>query len=186
MTRNSQGIKLVVLDRDGVISQDADNYIRTIEDWVPIAGSLEAIAKLNHAGYRIVVATNQSGLARGFFNIDTVNAIHRKMRRELGVLGAQIEAIFFCPHGPDAGCHCRKPRPGLLEDIERRLQIDLVGVPVIGDSFRDIQAAAAVRATPLLVLTGKGQKTLQTHVNELRDVRVYRDLADAAEALLAG
>jgi D-glycero-D-manno-heptose 1,7-bisphosphate phosphatase len=184
MNGSSQISKLVVLDRDGVINQDSDTYIKAPEEWVPIAGSLEAIAKLNHAGFCILVATNQSGLARGLFSIDAVNAMHRKMRRELAVLGAQIEAIFFCPHGPDEGCNCRKPRPGLLEDIERRLDINLSGIPIIGDSYRDIQAATAVGASPMLVLTGKGRKTIENHRQELKGIPVYKDLANAASALL--
>ena len=186
MNRNAQHLDLVILDRDGVINQDSDSYIRSAEEWVPIPGSLEAVARLNHSGFRIVVATNQSGLARGYFSIDTVNAMHRKMRRELAVLGAQIEAIFFCPHGPDAGCGCRKPFPGLLEDIGNRLQIELAGIPVIGDSYRDIQAATAVGASPLLVLSGKGERTLEEHRQELSGIPVFKDLASAADALLAG
>ena len=186
MNRNAHGIKLAVLDRDGVINQDSDSYIKTTEEWVPIPGSLEAIARLNHAGFRILVATNQSALGRGYFSVDALNAIHRKMRRELSVLGAQIEAIFFCPHAPEAGCQCRKPLPGLLADIGYRLQIDMVGIPVIGDSFRDIQAAASVGASPLLVLTGQGRMTIKKHGDDLTGVPVYKDLAAAANALLAG
>ena len=177
-------IKVVVLDRDGVINQDSDGFIKTTDEWIAIPGSLEAIARLNHAGFRVLIASNQSGLGRGYFGIDAINAIHRKMRRELSVLGAQIEAIFFCPHSPDAGCRCRKPLPGLLEDIGLRLRIDMSGVPVIGDSFRDIQSAVAVGASPLLVLTGKGQKTLREHGGELTGIPVYRDLASAADALV--
>ncbi|MCG6861619.1 MAG: D-glycero-beta-D-manno-heptose 1,7-bisphosphate 7-phosphatase [Chromatiaceae bacterium] len=185
MNRNAQGIKLAILDRDGVVNQDSDSYIKSADEWMPISGSLEAIARLNHGGFRILIATNQSGLGRGLFSIDAVNAIHRKMRRELSVFGAQVEAVFFCPHSPDAGCRCRKPLPGLLEDIRQRLQIDLTGVPVIGDSFRDIQSATAVGAHPLLVLTGKGQTTVAKHRTDLTGVPIYKDLAAAADALLA-
>ena len=186
MNRSPQDIRLAVLDRDGVINQDSDSYIKTAEEWIPIPGSLEAIARLNHAGFRVVLATNQSGLGRGVFSIEALNAMHRKMRRELSVLGAQIEAVFLCPHTPDAGCRCRKPSPGLLEDIGYRLQIDMTGVPVIGDSFRDIQAAASVGASPILVLTGKGKRTIEEHATELVGVPVYEDLATVADVLLAG
>lgn len=184
MNRNVHSINLVVLDRDGVINQDSDAYIKSAEEWIPIPGSLEAIARLNHAGFRIVVASNQSGLGRGYFSIDAINAMHRKMRRELSVLGAQIEAIFFCPHAPEVDCKCRKPLPGLLEDIGQRLQTDMTGVPVIGDSFRDIQAAVAVRAFPILVLTGKGQHTIDNYRKDLAGVPLYKNLAAAADALL--
>lgn len=180
----SQGVKIIILDRDGVINQDSENYIRSADDWFPIPGSLEAIARLNHKGYRILVVTNQSGLGRGYFDIDGLNAIHRKMRRELSVLGAQIEAVFFCPHGPDSCCQCRKPLAGLLEDIGRRLRLDMSGVLVVGDSFRDIQAAVAVGAVPILVRTGKGRATIEDHQKELVGVPVYADLASMVDDLL--
>lgn len=186
MNRSIPGIDLIVLDRDGVINQDSDAYIKSVDEWIPIPGSLEAVARLNHAGYRILVATNQSGLSRGLFSIDDLNAIHRKLRRELSVLGAQIDAIFFCPHKPEALCLCRKPLPGLLEDIAQRLRVELKGVPFIGDSIADIRAASAVGAMPLLVLTGKGQQTLAKHGSELSDIPVFADLAAAAEALVTG
>jgi len=185
MNEKAQGTKLVVLDRDGVINQDSDNYIRRVQEWIPIPGSLEAIARLNRAGYQVVVATNQSGLGRGYFSIDDINAIHCKMQRELLVFGTQVEAIFFCPHTPGANCRCRKPLSGLLDEIARRLQIDMTGVPMIGDSFRDIQAAIAVNASPSLVLTGKGQLTLREHPDDLGGVPVYKDLSVAVDALLA-
>ena len=177
---------LIILDRDGVINQDSDDYIKTPGEWIPIPGSLEAIARLNHAGYRVIVATNQSGLGCGYFNIDATNAIHRKMQQKLSVFGAQIEAIFLCPHTPDANCRCRKPLPGLLEDIAKRLQIDMAGVPMIGDSLRDVQAAVTVGASPLLVLTGKGQSTVREYTDDLVNVPIYKDLSAAADALLTG
>lgn len=186
MNRTPHGIDLIVLDRDGVINQDSDAYIKSVDEWIPIPGSLEAIARLNHAGYRILVATNQSGLGRGLFSIDDLNAIHRKLRRELSVLGAQVDAIFFCPHKPEARCLCRKPLPGLLEDIGRRLRVDLKRIPFIGDSIADIRAASSVGASPMLVLTGKGQQTVARHGNELSGIPVYFDLGAAAEALLSG
>jgi D-glycero-D-manno-heptose 1,7-bisphosphate phosphatase len=177
-------MKLVILDRDGVINQDSDAYIKSPDEWVPIPGSLEAIARLNHAGYHVVVATNQSGLARGLFDIDHLNAIHEKLHDELAKVGGHIDAIFFCPHGPDDGCECRKPKAGLMHQISRRLDVDLDGVPAIGDSLRDLQAAAQIGAKPILVLTGKGQKT-KSDLKDFKDVPIYEDLATAVDALLA-
>ncbi|MBK8637187.1 MAG: D-glycero-beta-D-manno-heptose 1,7-bisphosphate 7-phosphatase [Chromatiaceae bacterium] len=178
-------MKLIILDRDGVINQDSDDYIKSLEEWIPIPGSLDAMARLYHGGYRIAIASNQSGLGRGLFSIDDLNAIHRRLARELGSQGAQVEAIFFCPHVPDAHCSCRKPLPGLLHEIGSRLQIDLVGVPCIGDSWRDLESALAVGAAPILVRTGKGQQTFDDHVSELGDIPVFTDLAAATDFLLA-
>ncbi len=175
--------QLVILDRDGVINEDSDNYIKTPDEWIPIAGSLEAIARLNHAGYRVVIASNQSGLARGLFDINTLNAIHQKMFDALSKVGGHIDAVFFCPHGPDDDCQCRKPKPGLLLEIAERLDVDLDGAPVIGDSLRDLEAAADVGATPILVLTGKGKIT-QDKLTSFGPVPVYQDLAAAVDALL--
>src|SRR5215212_9229114 len=155
-------MKLVILDRDGVINQDSDSYIKSPDEWRPIPGSLEAITRLNQAGYHVVLATNQSGVGRGLFEVSTLNAIHDKMHRALAQIGGRIDAIFFCPHAQEANCTCRKPKPGLLEEIAHRFNMDLAGVPVIGDSLRDLEAASAVGATPMLVLTGKGAKTYQT------------------------
>ena len=177
-------MKLVILDRDGVINQDSDAYIKSPEEWIPIPGSLDAIARLNHAGYYVAVATNQSGLARGLFDIDTLNAIHQKMLDELAKIGGHIDSFFFCPHGPDDDCDCRKPRPGLLHQISDRMDADLAGVPVIGDSLRDLQAADSVDASPILVLTGKGKKTL-SELKDFGEVPVYENLAAAIDDLLA-
>ena len=152
-------MKLVILDRDGTINQDSDQYIKSPAEWKPIPGSLEAIARLTQGGWRIVVATNQSGIARGLFDMSTLNAIHAEMHRVVNLAGGRIDAIFFCPHAADSNCECRKPKPGLLREIGSRLDIELAGVPVIGDSRKDVEAAAAVRAKPYLVLTGKGRKT---------------------------
>lgn len=185
MNRSSSQDKLVILDRDGVINHDSDKYVKSVDEWVPIPGSLEAIARLNHAGYRILVATNQSGLARGLFSIEDLNAIHRRMHRELSVHGAQIEAIFFCPHAPNTNCRCRKPLPGLIEDISIRLQVDLNGVPLIGDALRDVEAAIAAGASPILVRTGKGKRTIADHGAKLASVPVYDNLRAAVDALLA-
>ena len=152
-------MKLLLLDRDGVINHDSDQYIKSPAEWKPIKGSIEAIARLTQAGWRIVVATNQSGIARGLFDTSSLNAIHDAMHKAVIQAGGRIEAIFFCPHVADAGCECRKPKPGMLLEIERRLNIPLAGVPFVGDSLKDLQAAVAAGARPVLVLTGKGKKT---------------------------
>ena len=152
-------MKLVVLDRDGTINHDSDQHILSPAAWQPLKGSLEAIARLTQRGHRVVVATNQSGIARGLFDMRTLNAIHDAMQRAVHQAGGRIDAIFFCPHAGDADCDCRKPRPGMLLEIGRRMNAPLEGVPVVGDALRDLQAAAAAGARPVLVLTGKGRKT---------------------------
>ncbi len=177
-------MKLIVLDRDGVINEDSEAYIKSPEEWHPIPGSLEAIAALNRAGYQVVVATNQSGIARGLYDLDTLARIHEKMHQALAAVGGHIEAVFFCPHGPDDDCECRKPRPGLFHDIAGRLRISLKGVPAIGDSLRDLQAAEAVGARPILVRTGKGRKT-EAGLGD-SDIPVFDDLAAAVRWLLEG
>lgn len=154
-------MKLIVLDRDGVINHDSDRFIKTPEEWKAIPGSLEAIAWLNQRGYRIAVATNQSGIGRGLLDIAAFNAINDKMARQLAQVGGRIDAIFFCPHAADAHCECRKPKAGMLREIARRFSIDMKGVPVVGDSLRDLQAAQEVEAQPVLVTTGKGKATLK-------------------------
>jgi D-glycero-D-manno-heptose 1,7-bisphosphate phosphatase len=176
-------MKLVILDRDGVINQDSARFIKSPDEWRPIPRSLEAIAKLNHAGYHVVLATNQSGVGRGLFEVSTLNAIHDKMHRALSQIGGRVDAIFFCPHAQDADCACRKPRPGLLEEIARRFNVDLKGVPSVGDSLRDLEAAAAVGAAPILVLTGKGQKT-QEDGGLPEGTRIYSDLAHAVQSIV--
>ena len=177
--------KLIILDRDGVINYDSDQYIRSPEEWRPIPGSLEAIARLNHAGFRVVVATNQSGLGRGLFDTATMVAIHDKLHKALSQIGGRIDAVFFCPHTAESDCDCRKPKPGMLTEIGGRFGVDLTGVPCIGDSLRDLQAAEAVGAQPILVLTGKGEKTLREGKFPKNTV-IFPDLAFAATALLAG
>jgi D-glycero-D-manno-heptose 1,7-bisphosphate phosphatase len=152
-------MKLVILDRDGTINQDSDQYIKSPAEWKPIPGSLQAIARLNQAGWRIAVATNQSGIARGLFDMAALNAIHAEMHRAVNLAGGRIDAIFFCPHAADSGCECRKPKPGLLLEIASRMDVSLAEVPMVGDSLRDLEAAAAAGAKPYLVLTGKGKKT---------------------------
>jgi len=177
-------MKLVILDRDGVINADSDEYIKSASEWVPIPGSLEAIARLKRAQYQVVVATNQSGVARGLFDIDTLNTIHMKMIQAIRQRGAELDGIFFCPHGPDDGCSCRKPKAGLLDEIADRLKVNLHGVYAVGDSERDILAARKVGAQPVLVLTGKGKKTVKNS-SHISDVPVYKNLADFVDTLLS-
>jgi D-glycero-D-manno-heptose 1,7-bisphosphate phosphatase len=176
-------MKLVILDRDGVINFDSDRFIKCPDEWKPIPGSLEAIARLNQAGYRVVVATNQSGIGRGLFDMAMLNAIHDKLYRALAQVGGRIDALFYCPHAADLNCQCRKPRPGMLEEISRRFNISLRGVPSIGDALRDLQAAQAVGAQPILVLTGKGQGTLEKG-GLPEGTLVFPDLAAAVKQLI--
>ena len=169
-------MKLVILDRDGTINHDSDQYIKSPAEWKPIKGSLEAIALLTQNGYRVVVATNQSGIARGLFDMTTLNSIDDTMHKAVALAGGRIDAVFFCPHAADANCECRKPNPGMLLEIGRRLNVALAGVPMVGDGLRDLQAAAAVGAQPVLVLTGKGRKT-QKDGGLPEGTRVFPDLA---------
>jgi D-glycero-D-manno-heptose 1,7-bisphosphate phosphatase len=175
-------MSLIILDRDGVINHDSDDFIKSPTEWEPIEGSLEAIARLNYAGYRVVVITNQSGIARGLLDVETLNRIHSKMRRMLSQVGGKIEAILFCPHGPDDDCSCRKPHDGSFSELAHRLRIKLDNVPAIGDSLRDIQAAQSAGAAPILVRTGKGERTLEQGIPD--GVPVYDDLAAAVTAIL--
>ena len=181
----TRAVRLIILDRDGVINYDSEHFIKSPEEWRAIPGSLEAIARLNHAGYRVVVATNQSGIGRGLFDMAMLNAIHEKMHRALAHVGARIDAIFFCPHTADARCECRKPKPGMLIEIGKRFNVELTGVPCIGDSLRDLVSADAVGGEPMLVLTGKGEKTLREG-NFPKNTVIFPDLAFAVSALLAG
>lgn len=181
----------MILDRDGVINHDSDDYIRSVEDWRPIAGSLEAIAELSKAGYRIAIATNQSGLSRGYFTLDDLEQIHALLCQKVEDLGGSIAGIFYCPHLPNEGCNCRKPATGLLEVIETELGEPLSGAWFIGDSLKDLQAARSTGCKPGLVLTGKGEKTLaqlQSDDVDLSDpagVPVFDNLAAAAQHILA-
>ncbi len=177
-------MKLIILDRDGVINQDSDHYIKSPDEWKPIPGSLEAIATLNRAGYRVVVATNQSGVGRGLFDMAMLNAIHARMHKAVAGAGGRIDAVFYCPHAADAKCACRKPQAGMLLEIAERFDTSLVGVPAIGDSLRDLQAAAAVEALPVLVRTGKGVRT-EAEGNLPEGVRVFDDLAQAVAGVLS-
>lgn len=149
-------MKLVILDRDGTINEDRDDFVKSADEWVPVPGALEAIARLNHAGWHTVIATNQSGLARGLFDMAALNATHMRMNRELAAFGGRIDAVFFCPHAPDDGCTCRKPMPGLFTMIGERYGLDLGETHAVGDSLRDLQASAAAGCMPHLVRTGKG------------------------------
>ncbi len=177
-------MRLVILDRDGVINVDSAQFIKSADEWKPIPGSLEAIARLNQAGYTVVVATNQSGIGRGLFDMATLNTINAKMHKALAQVGGRIEAIFYCPDTAESESAYRKPAPGMFLDIAERFAMPLEDVPAVGDSLRDLQAAAAAKARPLLVLTGKGQKTLEA--GGLPDgTEVYPDLAAVAEALAA-
>ena len=152
-------MKLVILDRDGTINHDSDNYIKSIAEWRPLKGSIEAIARLSQAGYRVVVATNQSGIARGLFDTATLVSIHDALQRAVSQAGGRVDAFFFCPHAADSDCECRKPKPGMLLEIARRFNVSLSEVYMVGDAPRDLEAAAAAGARPVLVLTGKGRKT---------------------------
>ena len=181
---------LIILDRDGVINFDSDNYIRSLEEWVPIPGSIEAIARLSAAGFTVTVATNQSGLARGYFEIKDLEAIHASLCRQVEDLGGQIAGIFYCPHLPGEGCNCRKPATGLLESIERELKLPARDAFFIGDSLKDLQAAQSFGCKPILVRTGKGVGTLEIlrsaepRVEQPLNIPVYADLADASHHLL--
>ncbi|MEQ1879644.1 MAG: D-glycero-beta-D-manno-heptose 1,7-bisphosphate 7-phosphatase [Burkholderiales bacterium] len=177
-------MKLVILDRDGVINQDSDQFIKNTTEWKAIPGSLEAIARLNHAGYRVVVVSNQSGIGRGLLDMGALNAINDKMYRALAHVGGHIDALFYCPHAAEANCECRKPKPGMFLDIAQRFNVDLTGVPSVGDSLRDLQASASVGARPILVLTGKGEKTRATG-GLPEDTTTYADLAEAVRHIVA-
>ena len=176
-------MKLIILDRDGVINFDSDQFIKNPQEWRPIPGSLEAIARLNQADYRVVVATNQSGIGRGLFDMPTLNAIHDKMHKACALVGARIDAVFFCPHAAEMDCLCRKPKSGMFEEIAARYNVDMKGVPAVGDSLRDLNCATKVGAQPILVLTGKGVKT-QDAGGLPEGTRVFPDLAAVVAELV--
>ncbi len=177
-------MKLVILDRDGVINTDSDQFIKTPDEWKPIPGSLEAIARLTHSGFRVVVCSNQSGVGRGLLDMAALNAINDKMYKALAPFGGRIDALFYCPHPAEANCACRKPRPGMFQDIAKRFNVALGGVPSVGDSLRDMQASAAAGCRPILVLTGKGRKTLAAG-GLPEGTQAFDDLAAAARAIIA-
>ena len=176
--------KLVVLDRDGVINVDSDAFIKSPDEWVAIPGSLEAIARLNQAGYRVAIASNQSGIGRGLFDMAALNAMHEKMNRTAAAVGGRIDAVFFCPHTQEDECECRKPKPGMLQQIVERFEIDPADTPMVGDSLRDLQAGAALGFALHLVLTGKGRKTLAAG-NLPPNTKVHDDLRTFALDFLA-
>lgn len=179
-------MKLIVLDRDGVINEDSDAYIKSPAEYIPIPGSVRAIARLKKAGYTVAVATNQSGIARGLFDVAALDAMHAKLQGLLADHGAAVDGFFYCPHGPDDGCDCRKPAPGLLQAIARHFAVDLRGVPVVGDSIRDLQAALAVGALPVLVRSGKGAASEVRLADTLpgQSVPVFNKLSDYVDDLL--
>ena len=168
--------RMVIIDRDGVINQDSESYIKSPEEWHPLPGSLEAINRLKKAGYLVTIATNQSGVGRGLYSEETLHEIHAKMTRMLAARGVVVDGIFYCPHRPEENCICRKPKPGLLFKIARQFDIDLSETPFVGDSISDIRAAVMAKAIPILVRTGKGEHVMQNYP-EAMDVPVYDDLA---------
>ena len=176
--------RLVILDRDGVINRDSSEFVKNVDEFQPLPGSIDAIAALSRAGYTVAVASNQSGLARGLLDRNALRAMHRKLRRSVGEAGGRIDRIVVCPHGPDDGCSCRKPRPGLLLRLARYYRTSLEDVPVIGDSLRDLEAAQAAGARPVLVRTGNGRRTERGLPVALQDVPVYDDLAAFVEELI--
>jgi D-glycero-D-manno-heptose 1,7-bisphosphate phosphatase len=182
-------MKLVILDRDGVINQDSANFIKSPNEWIALPGSLEAIALLNQSGFRVVIATNQSGIARGLFDMATLNAIHDKMHRALAQLGGRIDALFYCPHAADDNCTCRKPKTGMVEDIGRRFSVELNEVYGVGDALRDLQAFHNAGCKPILVRSGKGEETLAQcqppNLDLPKNTLIFADLAEAAQHIIA-
>jgi len=174
---------LIILDRDGVINRDSREFVKNTDEWAPLPGSIDAIADLSRAGFTVAVASNQSGLARGLFDRNALRAMHRKLRCLVAAAGGRVDRIVVCPHAPGSDCNCRKPLPGLLLRLGRHYKTSLAGVPVVGDSLRDLQAAAAVGAKPMLVRTGNGEKTAAGLPDELRSVPIFDDLAAIAAAL---
>ncbi len=182
-------MKLVILDRDGVINKDSVNFIKNTKEWVALPGSLEAIALLNQSGFRVAIATNQSGIARGLFDMATLNAINDKMYRALAQMGGRIDALFYCPHSAEDNCTCRKPKTGMIEDISRRFSVDLTEVYGVGDSLRDLIAFANAGCKPILVRSGKGEETLANarlpNQSLPANTLVFADLNEAAQHIIA-
>jgi D-glycero-D-manno-heptose 1,7-bisphosphate phosphatase len=186
-------MKLCILDRDGTINEDSLEYIKSPEEWQPMPGALEAIARLNHAGWHVVVASNQSGLGRGLFDVATLNAMHAKMHTMLAAVGGRIDAVFYCPHAPDEKCRCRKPESGLFEQIGERYGVDLKNVPAVGDTPRDVVAAVAVGCEAHMVLTGKGAAwrgrslpdSFPPHTQVHADLAAFADFVIARESTRA-
>lgn len=180
---------LVILDRDGVINEDSDAFVKSLAEWHPIPGSIEAIARLSRHGFTVAVATNQSGIGRGLFDLDALEAMHTHLNELVSAAGGEIAGIFYCVHTPEDECDCRKPRAGLIDAIGRELGIDPAGAWLIGDSLRDLEAGLLRGCEPVLVLTGKGERSRAQLAEQadprLRDARIYADLATAADALIA-
>lgn len=173
----------IILDRDGVINYDSTEYIKSPEEWIAIPGSLEAIAQLNRHGFRVVIATNQSGVARGYYSVETLDQIHEKLQTELAAVGGHIEEFFFCPHHPEEGCHCRKPRPGLLYQIRDKYHLDLENTFFIGDSHTDVQAAITSGCKPILVKTGNGEKAIADYPF-IQNIPQFENLSETVQHLI--
>ncbi len=176
--------KIVLLDRDGVINEDSDDYIKSPLEWEPIPGSLEAIGLLAQRGFGVVVITNQSGVARGLFSLDVLGQIHAKMQRAIEAHGGRLEGIYYCPHGPEDFCGCRKPKPGMFNQAAKDLGLNLAGIPAVGDSYRDLEAARSAGASPMLVQTGKGMRTLARYPDP--NAPVFSNLYEAVQHILLG
>lgn len=175
-------MKLLILDRDGVINHDSDAYIKSVEEWIPLPGSIEAIAQLSRAGWTVAVATNQSGIARGYYDLATLDAMHERLRALVAQQGGELGLVVYCPHGPDEGCDCRKPKPGMLRTIAAHYAVELSGLWFVGDSLSDLEAASAVDCQPVLVKTGKGEKTVGKTLPE--GTLIFDDLAAIAAELI--
>lgn len=175
-------LKLVILDRDGVINYDSDAYIKSVEEWIPLPGSIEAIAQLSKAGWTVAIATNQSGIARGYYDIATLDAMHARLRALVAEQGGEVGLVVYCPHGPDEGCDCRKPKPGMLKIISEHYKVPLAGIWFVGDSLGDLEAAKAVDSQPVLVKTGKGDKTQAKNLPV--GTLIFDDLAAVAAELI--
>ncbi|MGA9701339.1 D-glycero-beta-D-manno-heptose 1,7-bisphosphate 7-phosphatase [Pseudomonas sp.] len=175
-------LKLLILDRDGVINYDSDAYIKSVAEWIPLPGSIEAIAQLSKAGWTVAIATNQSGIARGYYDIATLDAMHARLRALVAEQGGEVGLVVYCPHGPDAGCDCRKPKPGMLKIIAEHYKVPLAGIWFVGDSLGDLEAAKAVDSQPVLVKTGKGEKTQAKNLPV--GTLIFDDLAAVAAELI--
>ena len=175
-------LKLLILDRDGVINYDSDAYIKSVEEWIPLPGAIEAIAQLSKAGWTVAVATNQSGIARGYYDIATLDAMHARLRTLVAEQGGEVGLVVYCPHGPDEGCDCRKPKPGMLKIISEHYKVPLAGIWFVGDSLGDLEAAKAVDSQPVLVKTGKGEKTQAKNLPV--GTLIFDDLAAVAAELI--
>ena len=180
--------KLIILDRDGVINEDSDNYIRSVDEWIPVPGSINAIVELSKAGYTIAVATNQSGLARGYFPESELDAMHNKMNALVDADGGNIESVLFCPHGPDDNCQCRKPNPGMVKQLLTEHNVEASETWVVGDSLRDLQAGLNAGCKVALVKTGKGKRTIKAieeREPQLKSIPLFENLKEFSEQLLS-